>query len=276
MTRFTTLRPFRPRLSESQTAGRRRGGLALLVAGLALAASLPGPALALSDLQTIPGDPPQDAQAAQPGSPAEPTDPKAPAPKAPETSPAPKNAKDGARDAIPLPDPLVNKPAAPNAAAGEAQKPVEVLTDVSKIPAPVARMRQLLVEAAASGDVERMRPLIGKGPTQTIIGDGEEEDPVEALKGFSGDNDGIEILAIMLDLMSTGFVRMDAGTPNEVYVWPYFVAKPLESLTPPEKVDLMRLVTAGDVMSMQEFGSYNFYRIGITPDGHWKFLTGGD
>ncbi len=56
----------------------------------------------------------------------------------------------------------------------------------------------------------------------------------------------------MLDLMSTGFVRMDAGTPNEVYVWPYFVAKPLESLTPPEKVDLMRLVTAGDVMSMQE------------------------
>ncbi len=83
MTRFTTLRPFRPRLSESQTTGRRRGGLALLVAGLTLAASLSGPALALSDLQTIPGDPPQ---AAQPGSPADPTDTQAPA----SQTPAPK------------------------------------------------------------------------------------------------------------------------------------------------------------------------------------------
>ena len=38
----------------------------------------------------------------------------------------------------------------------------------------------------------------------------------------------------------------------------------------------MRLVTAGDVASMQEFGSYNFYRVGITPDGQWKFFIGGD
>ena len=32
-----------------------------------------------------------------------------------------------------------------------------------------------------------------------------------------------------------------------------------------------RIVTAGDFAEMQEFGSYNFYRLGITPDG--QFVT---
>ncbi len=47
-------------------------------------------------------------------------------------------------------------------------------------------------------------------------------------------------------------------------------------LTPQEKVELLRIVTAGDVTEMQEFGNYNFFRVGITPDGRWKFLSVGD
>ncbi|GEC30065.1 hypothetical protein N181_05265 [Sinorhizobium fredii USDA 205] len=179
---------------------------------------------------------------------------------------------------IPMPDPLVDKAATETKdAAPEVVQPVEVLADVSKIPAPVARMRELIVEAAASGDIERLRPLLGKGPTQTqVSGSGGEEDPIATLKGLSGDQDGVEILAILLDVLSTGFVLADKGTPEEAYVWPYFAEKPLASLTPPEKVDLFRLVTAGDFAGMEELGNYNFYRVGITPDGQWKFFVAGD
>ncbi|AWM24271.1 hypothetical protein [Sinorhizobium fredii] len=179
---------------------------------------------------------------------------------------------------IPMPDPLVDKAATETKdAAPEVVQPVEVLADISKIPAPVARMRELIVEAAASGDIERLRPLLGKGPTQTqVSGSGGEEDPIATLKGLSGDQDGVEILAILLDVLSTGFVLADKGTPEEAYVWPYFAEKPLASLTPPEKVDLFRLVTAGDFAGMEELGNYNFYRVGITPDGQWKFFVAGD
>ncbi|WOS63774.1 hypothetical protein [Sinorhizobium fredii] len=179
---------------------------------------------------------------------------------------------------IPMPDPLVDKAVTETKdAAPEVVQPVEVLADVSKIPAPVARMRELIVEAAASGDIERLRPLLGKGPTQTqVSGSGGEEDPIATLKGLSGDQDGVEILAILLDVLSTGFVLADKGTPEEAYVWPYFAEKPLASLTPPEKVDLFRLVTAGDFAGMEELGNYNFYRVGITPDGQWKFFVAGD
>lgn len=222
------------------------------------------PAYALSELKRVPGSPPAEQQ--PPGDTSE---------EAPEETEEPTQMR------IPMPDPLVNKPSAASKDDSveeedeEPAAPVEVLSDVSKIPAPVARMRELIVEAAASGDIERLRPLLGKGPTQTQVGEG-DEDPIKTLKSLSGDGEGMEILAIMLDVLSTGFVDVDKGTPDELYVWPYFAEKPLSSLTPPEKVDLLRLVTAGDYAGMEEFGSYNFYRIGITPDGQWKFFIGGD
>jgi hypothetical protein len=138
-------------------------------------------------------------------------------------------------------------------------------------------MRELIVEAAASGDIQRLAPLLGKGMTETQVSLVESnESPVETLKGQSGDPDGNEVLAILLDVLATGFVHVGKGTPDEMYVWPYFAEKPLAGLTPPEKVDLLRIVTAGDYADMQEFGSYNFYRVGITPDGQWKFFVTGE
>lgn len=234
----------------------------LLLASVTICAPMTtAPALALSELQG------------------------APAPAAGSENAAPADEPDGAAPEeqapleIPMPDPLVDKAAGPQGeegAAPEVLEPVEVLTDVAKIPAPVARMRELIVEAAASGDIERLRPLLGKGPTQTQVAGTGDEDPIATLKGLSGDQDGIEILAILLDVLSTGFVLADKGTQDEAYVWPYFAEKPLASLTPPEKVELFRLVTAGDFAGMEELGNYNFYRVGITPDGRWKFFIAGD
>lgn len=232
--------------------------LCAIVASSSFLSVPPRPAFALSELKQIPGQP-QDAGKDK-------------------AVPEDDEPSDVGPMQIPMPDPLVNKPArdAKNDAADDQPgPPVQVLSDVSKIPQAVARMRELIVEAAASGDIERLRPLLGKGPTQTQVGDS-EADPVETLKGLSGDPDGIEILAILLDVLSTGFVLVDKGTPDEMYVWPYFTEKSLNSLTAPEKVDLFRLVTAGDFAEMQEAGNYNFYRVGITPDGEWKFFVAGD
>jgi hypothetical protein len=67
-----------------------------------------------------------------------------------------------------------------------------VIYDIAKAPEAVRRMRELIVEAAASGDIERLRPLLGKGVTETKVSLVEtEEGTVETLKGQSGDNDGI-------------------------------------------------------------------------------------
>jgi hypothetical protein len=154
---------------------------------------------------------------------------------------------------------------------------VDIITDPQQLPEPARRMRELILDAAATGDPEKLRALLGTGPNATQLAFSEiESDPVDYLRSVSGDGEGLEILAILIDLLNAGFVRFDAGQPSETYVWPYFVALPLDDLTAPQQVELLRLVTAGDVEDMKAYGAYNFYRVGISHDGEWRFFMAGD
>ncbi|MCE6074520.1 hypothetical protein GOZ89_04890 [Agrobacterium vitis] len=250
----------------AKTTGLKNNVKTILVCGWMASVAvlaLPGSSFALSELQggakeaAQQGQQPQAGQ--QPGLPTDSTsDPKsAPSAEPQQATPADK-AKGAAAEAAP-------------------HTPVEVIYDISKAPEPVRKLREKLVEAAASGDPERLRALLagGNDPTALALGN-DNGDPIQTIKSVSGDPDGLEVLAIMLDVLSTGFVHVNAGTPEEAYVWPYFAEKPLTTLTPPEKVELLRLVTAGDFENMLEVGNYNFFRIGIAPDGKWKFFTAGD
>ncbi len=153
----------------------------------------------------------------------------------------------------------------------------DIETDFSKLPEPVQRMRELLLEAARSGEIERLRSLIGIGETATTLSiGGLEGDPIEFLKEASGDNEGFETLGILVELLETGYVHLDPGGEGEIYVWPYFFAVPFDDLTPRQRVELYTILTAGDVEDSTNFGGYIFYRVGIKPDGQWSFFVAGD
>jgi len=51
---------------------------------------------------------------------------------------------------------------------------------------------------------------------------------------------------------------------------------PIDKLTKPQLVELFQIMTAGDLEEMKEIGTYSFFRIGITPDGKWRFFITGD
>lgn len=175
-------------------------------------------------------------------------------------------------------------PDAPDAEEGKAArvgdppyKAPDIQTDLSTLPFAARRMHELLVEAAKSGNIEKLRPFIGSGDDVTMLSfGGMEGDPVDFLKSVSGDPQGHEILAILLEVLEAGFVHVEAGTPNEMYVWPYFYAVQLDKLTPSQRVELFTLLTYGDYQEMVSFGAYLFYRVGITPQGRWRFFVAGD
>ncbi|MDZ5696254.1 cytoplasmic protein [Chelativorans sp. M5D2P16] len=153
----------------------------------------------------------------------------------------------------------------------------EVIYDLDRLPEPVRRMRARIIEACRSGDLEQLRPYLGSGAEATRLSLGPlEGDPIEFLREISGDEEGQEILAILLEVLESGFVRLNAGTDYELYVWPYFFALPLDSLTSRQRVELFTVVTAGDYEDMKDFGAYIFYRAAITPDGRWQFFVAGD
>jgi hypothetical protein len=148
---------------------------------------------------------------------------------------------------------------------------------VEELPAPVRRMRETIMQAARDADFEALRPLIGDGPDRTQLSFGVvDDDPIAFLRSLSGDPEGFEILAILEEVLEAGYAIYDPGTPNETYVWPYFTATSLETLTPKQRVELFKLVTSGDYEDMRAFGAYIFYRAGISRDGRWRFFVAGD
>lgn len=202
----------------------------------------------------------------------------APLPSTPE--PEQETEEPGAIMEVPLPDPIVPPRTIPSLddASGNGDVPVPpVLYDVSVLPEPVRRMRDRIIEASLTGEIEQLRPLFETGEDGTQLSFGETPgDPVEFLRELSGDDEGQEILAILYEVMTAGFVLYDEGKPSEMYVWPYFFAVPLETLDKRQRVELFKLVTAGDYEDMKNFGAYIFYRVGISPEGRWLFFVAGD
>lgn len=165
---------------------------------------------------------------------------------------------------------------APQAPAGEPAKP-PVLTDLDALPFPVRKMRELILEAAREGDVEKLRRYIGYGDDVTMLSlGGHDEDPIDFLKSLSGDREGHEILAIMSEILEAPYTILTQPDGEEVYVWPYFYTYPFAELTPEQRVNLFRIITYGDYEEMVSFGSYIFYRLGISPEGRWRFFVAGD
>jgi hypothetical protein len=154
----------------------------------------------------------------------------------------------------------------------------EVLYDPGLLPEPVRQMRERILEAALSGEPEKLRVAIQVNempPAFSFLEEG-QADPIEALKKETGDGSGIELMAILAEVLEAGYVHVDKGTPQEMYVWPYFAQYPLDALTASQTLELYRIVTAYEVKEMREFGAYNFYRVGIAPDGVWHFFVAGD
>ncbi|MEP3278917.1 MAG: hypothetical protein ABJN26_11425 [Stappiaceae bacterium] len=152
----------------------------------------------------------------------------------------------------------------------------EILYTFENLPTPVRRMREQILEAAQSGKPEKLRPVLEANEVPPTLAFDEVADPIDYLKTSSGDGEGLELLAILSEVLEAGFVHVDKGTAQEMYVWPYFARYPLHGLKPDQMVELYRLVTAGDYADMQNFGAYSFYRVGIGPDGTWHYFVAGD
>jgi len=199
------------------------------------------------------------------------------------SAPAPEGRPVGTETIVVAPDTVDESPApedndaasdAPAAPSGLPTAIPVVEYDVGKLPEPVRKTRQAIIDAAATGDLEKLRAVIAQNRVVPDFGPEELADPIAFLKQQSGDDEGREILAILIEVLDAGYVHVDAGTPDDMYIWPYFARYPVDQLSPPQIVELFKLVYAGDYQDMLAYGLYTSFRVGIAPDGTWDyFLT---
>ncbi|GIK80090.1 MAG: hypothetical protein GHHEDOFH_00733 [Pseudorhodoplanes sp.] len=174
--------------------------------------------------------------------------------------------------AAPAPDARTAAKVDPKAADGAMP---EIIADLARLPAPVAATRERILTAARTGDLGKLMAVM-KDNGMPVFSLSDHRDPAAFWKANYPDSEGVEALAILISILEAPFVHVEKGTPQEVYVWPYFARMPLKALTPQQRVELFRIVTGADYKEMQDFGAYSFYRLGIGPDGTWHYFVSGD
>lgn len=151
-----------------------------------------------------------------------------------------------------------------------------VSRDLSLLPDSVAATRDALMAAAATGDVGALQSVLDAQEELPVLSFGGAEDPIDYLRAASNDGEGRELLGIMMELLEAPFAIVGAGTDHETYVWPYFAEISLDNLTPPQLVELYKLISHYDFEEMQHLGGWYFYRVGIAANGDWSYFVAGD
>jgi hypothetical protein len=155
-------------------------------------------------------------------------------------------------------------------------EPPEIIADLSRLPPAVAVTRERILAAAKSGELAKLVNVMRTSETLPVFSLSDDKDPVAFWKANYPDSDGIEVLSILTEVLEAPFVHVERGTPEEMYLWPYFARMPLKTLSAEQRVALFRIVTGADYRDMLDFGAYSFYRLGIGPDGVWHFFVSGD
>jgi hypothetical protein len=169
-----------------------------------------------------------------------------------------------------VPPAQVPAQASPKGAGGE------LATDLARLPEAVLATRARILAAARTGDLQQLVALMHAGADMPAFTHTHKQDPAAYWKEMYPDSEGVEILSILISILQMEPVRVEAGTPQEIYVWPYFARLPIKSLTPEQKVELFQIVTGADYKGMLERGRYVFYQVGIGPDGAWRYFVSSD
>lgn len=148
----------------------------------------------------------------------------------------------------------------------------EVHEGVEGLPPAVVRMRKRILDAAYSGEMQKLKIVIQSNEMPPVFSVNEVGDPIDYLEHQSGDGKGMEILAILSTILESSWVHLDAGKPQEMYVWPAWAAIPPDRLTPPDLVRLYKILTSSDFEEMKGANRYTFYSVGIGPDGTWHWF----
>ena len=160
----------------------------------------------------------------------------------------------------------------------EASATSEVHYGTAGLPQPVADMREAILAAVRSGRIEDLQHAWELNELKPDVGEPLTGDPVAHWKRISGDGNGREILAALGEILDAGYAVLPLGRDlenNRLYVWPYFAEVPLAKLTPPQEVELLRLVTPVMLEAMRKVGKYTHWRVVIGADGTWHSFRKG-
>lgn len=140
------------------------------------------------------------------------------------------------------------------------------------LPKNVAEMRDALLAAARSADIEELRTPYEWNELPPAISKEKIDDPIEYWKKISRDGEGREILMIIDKLLQLEPTKIPVGRDyenNALYVWPYLSELDLKVLTPRQQFEFRTLVPPKEAREILENKKWTWWRLSIGADGTW-------
>jgi len=151
--------------------------------------------------------------------------------------------------------------------------------DPGTLPVPVEEMRQAILAATHSGDIDDLREPLDWNEIKPEVTAAAGEDPIAYWKRTSGDGNGREVLAALANILSLHPAELPLGQDlenNIIYVWPYLAEMDLSKLTPAQEVELLRLVGPAEAKAMRDKKKWTWWRLTIGADGTWHSFKKSD
>jgi len=146
------------------------------------------------------------------------------------------------------------------------------------LPGPVEEMRHAILAATHSGRIEDLIVPLDWNELKPDVAPTSVEDPIAYWKKTSADGKGREILAALANILEMKPAELPLGQDlenNIIYVWPYLAEAKLDSLTPSQEVDLLRLVSPPEAEAMRKSKTWTWWRLTIGADGTWHSFKKG-
>ncbi|MCJ8323128.1 MAG: hypothetical protein HRU29_03530 [Rhizobiales bacterium] len=145
------------------------------------------------------------------------------------------------------------------------------------LPELVINMRQDIIRAAKTGDMEQMQYVVEQNEVLPIAKFNAAQDannsPLVAWQAQSQDTDGLYILAQMIEILNLGFAKQALIAGVDLYTWPYFADQDISQLCPTELVDLLTISSPQAVKQMQQIRLYTGFQLAIGSDGSWHYFA---
>jgi hypothetical protein len=153
------------------------------------------------------------------------------------------------------------------------------ILDLALLPAPVAKLRDRILAACETGDVEALRVPIDWNETRPLFAKSGAfkagADPIEILKTLSFDRKGRETISLIRAIFAQPFVKIVRG-PTTLYEWPAFARHPQAPASEDETRNRWRCVRFADLSRSNADGKPRATRIGIGSDGVWHYFWSED
>ena len=151
--------------------------------------------------------------------------------------------------------------------------------DLALLPAPVAKIRDRILAACATGEVEALRVPIDWNETRPLFAKSGAfkagTDPIEILKALSFDRKGRETILLIRAIFAQPFVKI-FREPTTLYEWPAFARNLQAPASEDEALARWRCVRFSDLMRSNAEGRPRATRIGVAADGVCHYFWSED